>query len=307
MNKKVVKNLYSKTASVLNESLVKDTAALLGVEEGDVAGAIDGLSFADYLQLGNAVDIGDADTVREMLDISGVDSMEVDDELSFDEEPVEEAWNRSVFGRMADENKARLKKEREEERARKKAEKAEWNRKYGTPKKVSKKALYGEFADKILSAISNSFPDGDPMDYFINYMQRNNLTMDDAEKAMKQATGRSYDHYLIDMWDSFAADSAYDANGSISRGQDPGDSPFWTWDGKSPKVELEPNPWGTYKKRGKRTESVDEGYGCHDAGPGCHGTDDDDWDWEDDERNGWLGFPRSRFQGHLISRSRRDV
>jgi hypothetical protein len=359
MSKKFIKNLYGKTQSVLRESLVTDTAELLGVGEDEVSGAIDSLSFADYLQLGNAVDVGDVDTAREMLDLSGIDSeggvlpdeiaesdfntrkkqnltqwkqiiiqkfgegvsykkrmrressgfsvlafvngeavgeyapngvgviytsngakvvvesneiaesgtekseghyrkvashkypsyntklsaeerkkkieAEVKRLKAKDREQVSEA-PRSIYGQMADENKARMKKIRDEEKLRKKIEKAEWNRKYGAAaqkkqSKAARMALDDVLLNKVENAISNSFPDGDPIDWFSGFLHKHDLDLSDVDRVMKKRYGRTYDQYQIDMWDSFAADSASDANTYIAQGQDPGDSPFWRWDG----------------------------------------------------------------------------
>jgi len=53
--------------NVLRESVVEDAAELVGIEKEDVADRISGLSFANYLELGNAVDIEDVETAREIL------------------------------------------------------------------------------------------------------------------------------------------------------------------------------------------------------------------------------------------------
>ena len=53
--------------SVLQESMVDDAAALVGIEKDEAAERIEGLSFANYLELGNAVDMEDVETAREIL------------------------------------------------------------------------------------------------------------------------------------------------------------------------------------------------------------------------------------------------
>lgn len=65
--KKYIKNLEDRVSSVLNESLVTDAAELVGIEEQDAEDRIKGLSFANYIELGNAIDLEDAETVREIL------------------------------------------------------------------------------------------------------------------------------------------------------------------------------------------------------------------------------------------------
>ena len=65
--KKYISNLEEKVSSVLNESLVTDAAELVGIEEEDAEERIKGLSFANYIELGNAIDLEDAETAREIL------------------------------------------------------------------------------------------------------------------------------------------------------------------------------------------------------------------------------------------------
>ena len=64
---KYIKNLEDKVSSILRESLVDDAAELVGIDRNDAEERIKGLSFANYLELGNAVDIDDEETAREIL------------------------------------------------------------------------------------------------------------------------------------------------------------------------------------------------------------------------------------------------
>lgn len=88
--KKIVKNLESKTQSSLFESVIDDTAELLGVDASELEKPIDRLNFSDYLELGNAVDIGDEELAREILgmvsDIGEVSAFDADDEDNEDYE-----------------------------------------------------------------------------------------------------------------------------------------------------------------------------------------------------------------------------
>jgi hypothetical protein len=247
---KYIKGLYNKTERVLNEneSLAAKAAALLGTTEDDIASTVEGLTFSDYLALGNAVDVEDVNAANRILGIDGMEESAG--------KPVVEAGG--FFGgggfnakHIAQANKEALAKRRAADALQKKLDKQEWNRKYGkaAQRKKSKEeraALDVALLNKVENAISNSFPDGDPMDWFVGFLEKHNLDLSDVDRVMKKQYGRTYDQYQIDMWDSFAADSEHDANMMISQGQDPGSSPFWSWDGKSPKVELEPNPWGSY-------------------------------------------------------------
>jgi len=73
--------------TVLQESVVEDAAELVGIEKEDAADRISGLSFANYLELGNAVEMEDAETAREIL---GTVS------------PIEEDWKKAAaIGTMA--------------------------------------------------------------------------------------------------------------------------------------------------------------------------------------------------------------
>ena len=65
--KKYIRNLEESVSSVLNESLVTDAAELLGIEQEEAEDRIKGLSFANYLELGNAIDMEDVETAREIL------------------------------------------------------------------------------------------------------------------------------------------------------------------------------------------------------------------------------------------------
>jgi hypothetical protein len=65
--KKYIKNLDNVVESTLRESLVTDAAELVGIEEDDAEERIKGLSFANYIELGNAIELEDAETVREIL------------------------------------------------------------------------------------------------------------------------------------------------------------------------------------------------------------------------------------------------
>ncbi len=68
---KFIKNLEDQTQSILREGLVDDAAELTGIEKDVIDDAVKGLSFANYLELGNAIDIEDADTVKEILNVTG--------------------------------------------------------------------------------------------------------------------------------------------------------------------------------------------------------------------------------------------
>ena len=83
--KKYISNLEEKVSTVLNESLVADAAELVGIEEEDAEERIKGLSFANYIELGNAIDLEDAETVREILStVAPIEEGTVDEETLLD-------------------------------------------------------------------------------------------------------------------------------------------------------------------------------------------------------------------------------
>lgn len=68
--------------------------------------------------------------------------------------------------------------------------------------------------NKVLEAVGQSFPDGDPIDIIGPWVNRQGWDIYDVtqkgflDAAMKKFSGaKSYDHYLEDFWDQFAADN----------------------------------------------------------------------------------------------------
>lgn len=84
--KKIIENLYGKTEHLLSESIIGDVADLLGVEADSIEKDIENLSFADYLELGNAVGVGDKELAQEILGLSG----DVDEYSAFDADDDED-------------------------------------------------------------------------------------------------------------------------------------------------------------------------------------------------------------------------
>ena len=108
----------------------------------------------------------------------------------------------------AAENRARMQKEKAQAAPRKP---------YVWPKAHVRKPSTWEIYQRVLSAISNAFPDGDPIDALGPWMERNEITMKMIDKAVRANTGaKSYNAHLADMWDDTAADRIYDAkNGYV--------------------------------------------------------------------------------------------
>jgi hypothetical protein len=112
---------------------------------------------------------------------------------------------------MARENRERKKKEREAAKAEEKARKARLaSVERHLAKKQNEKLTTGEIFRKISDAISQSFPDGEPN--FHAWMDRNNITMKDVDKAFRLHSGaKSYDDYMRTMWDESADQVISDA------------------------------------------------------------------------------------------------
>ena len=89
---KFIQNLEDKTQSVLMEGLSDDAAELTGVDKEIVDDAVKGLSYANYLELGNAIDIGDAETVKEILgtvaDLVPGDDIDLEESDPFYDKPI---------------------------------------------------------------------------------------------------------------------------------------------------------------------------------------------------------------------------
>lgn len=145
----------------------------------------------------------------------------------------------NTFKQMAKENRERKKAAREAAEAAEKAHRAAAS----TAKKAKKVKDDVALHTKVIDAISMSFPDGDPIDHFMGYLNRNDLDMSDVNRVMKKYEKRDYYRYLSDMWDDVAKDAAHWANSRIEDGKDPEDSPYYTWKKGDKKVTLVQNPW----------------------------------------------------------------
>lgn len=156
---------------------------------------------------------------------------------------LHEARQRSAFDRwaagVAAENRAKQKVIKDKE----KLERAAHSIATRVPRPTAKKKPTSpEIWHVVETAISNSFPDGDPIDQLIGYMKKHDLTMDEIDGAVKKHAGvkKGFYGYLAQMWDDFARDQIGDAK----RGHVEHHSPFYTVsdDGK---IEPEQNPWKT--------------------------------------------------------------
>ncbi len=91
---------------------------------------------------------------------------------------------------------------------------------------------------KVVDVIGNSFPDGDPIDYLIPYMEKNGITMKEINAAVRKYERVDFYQYLSRLWDESAADQIHDAkNGHIDD-----NSPFYNVD-KNQNIVPAQNPW----------------------------------------------------------------
>ena len=147
-------------------------------------------------------------------------------------------WNK-LHGRWEEDpriaDRELKKQDREWARERREAERA------AKPKKATGEQLE-QIYRKVSDAIGSAFPDGDPIDHFGNWLERNNFTMDDVDRAFKKHDKVTYYKYLENYWDEYSRDAIADAKQAVKAGHTPGHSPFYSVDDDG-KVEAEPNPW----------------------------------------------------------------
>ncbi len=210
---KYIKGLYGKTERVLNEneSLAAKAAALLGVTEEDIASTVEGLTFSDYLALGNAVDVEDVADANRILGMDGLEEGVV----------KEDFFGGGGFNpkHIAQANKAALAKQRQQDQLQKKLDKQEWDRKYGTKKKAAVKPDLWKIAQIIMDEVGNAVPDVDPIDLIVPKVARmlghgsgdpwDHPSAWDVvpildKAARKYLHVKDYNEYLANMWDSYA-------------------------------------------------------------------------------------------------------
>ena len=108
---------------------------------------------------------------------------------------------------MARENRERQRKEREQAKADEKARKITSR----TNEKSYKESLRSVLYAKLSRAISQAFPDGDPMDLIYHWMEHNKLSMADVDKEFKKHHQVGYNQYMRRMWNDWADQAIYDA------------------------------------------------------------------------------------------------
>jgi hypothetical protein len=123
-----------------------------------------------------------------------------------------------------------------------------------------KKPPLDEIYDKVSNAIGDSFPDGDPIDYFGNWLRKNELTMDDVDRAFKKREKRTYYQYLGDMWEDIARSAFIDAHKAYHKyGREPEEhSNFWHMGKNGP--ELNDNHWLTRDEQTKARKGMADRY-----------------------------------------------
>lgn len=110
-----------------------------------------------------------------------------------------------------------------------------------------KKPTSDEIYQRVENAVNASFADGDPIDHLIPYMERNGLTMEDIDRAVRKHEGLKRGGlytWLAGMWDDFQADTISDVRSALKSKR----KPDLQWEGKfftieGDKVEPTENPW----------------------------------------------------------------
>jgi hypothetical protein len=120
------------------------------------------------------------------------------------------------------------------------------------PRKLKDDKYYRHILNTVEGSVGNVFPDGDPIDRLHAWMERNNVRMDDINRAFRKFEGKSYDAYIADMWDDHADDALHDAEMDLEDGKDISKerSPFWKLEDGVPK--LNENPWVAHGEHAKR-------------------------------------------------------
>ena len=127
------------------------------------------------------------------------------------------------------------------------AKNAKLERERNAPAKLSSEQIW----NKVETVIGNTFPDGDPIDHLIPWMEKTKVTMDQINAAVKKhAKAKDMYAYLADMWDDMASDAMHDANMMLNKGKIPDHNPFVDiinkdhhgFTGKEKAVKR-PNPW----------------------------------------------------------------
>lgn len=127
---------------------------------------------------------------------------------------------------------------------------AKWDRldraeeKARTNPKVDLQAIY----NKVMDAVGNTFPDGDPIDHLIQPLKRMGVPeysigeyIDKALKKHGHGTEKKGMYaYMAIMWDEMTKDAMYDAKNAAKKGEKYS-SPFVDYDGATP--EPKSNPW----------------------------------------------------------------
>lgn len=135
----------------------------------------------------------------------------------------------------------RQNKKDEKERAREEKEQEDWDNRF-KPTDKDLKMLY----DRGIEAIGSSFPDGDPIDHMLRYLDPKHWTTDEIDQAFKKF-GHGYEKKgfyatVEGTWDDFSSDTIADAKMELSQGKKPdSNSPFF--DIKDGKVVPKKNPW----------------------------------------------------------------
>lgn len=164
---------------------------------------------------------------------------------------IQEAKAKTAFdlwaANKAAENRAIKKEIADRERAEREAIKKHNREIAALDRKAVKKKLSDEESwkvfNKVETVIGNTFPDGDPIDHLIPWMEKTGVTMDQINAAVKKH-GKAKDMYayLAGMWDDSQSGAVYDAEMAVKKNEKPQEpSVFFYFDGE--KIVKNSNPW----------------------------------------------------------------
>lgn len=150
----------------------------------------------------------------------------------------------SAFKKLARKNRERLKAYTDSV----KKEKAEFAAKLKAMKpKAPPKISDDEIWARVVSAVTNSFPDGDPIDRIWPFMERNGISMEKVNKLVKKYEGKKdFYAWLAAMWDDTQADQLHDVKMLVSRNRESEidtNSVFFQYDPETKTAKPNENPW----------------------------------------------------------------
>lgn len=104
-----------------------------------------------------------------------------------------------TYAKMAAENRARIKAEKAEAAAKLKKEKQEAAKASKATEAARKEAKDENLYQKVMQAISATYPDADALDWISDYLEKNRYDERDVDRVFKKYEKCTYDEYMRDF------------------------------------------------------------------------------------------------------------